>query len=358
VTERAVRSVGILYCVLISLVFWPLWLVLPFVLGAWAMVTIIRVVGHRAHGTITAVMGLPPLARAVIAAVKGRQPFARAANALVDVIARHKATMLGCSLAVLVLLSVTALIDTALGHGAGLTASVIKAGGYVAIVGLVFGLPALGYAMVTDRSAQRIWEAIGVSEPTFAEMETNIRDEIAAVLSDWITRVELPSDHHVQIFAPNLQRNVLRPIYDPTETGPEEGWKVGADAPQAVTGSAWVSNEYLFAIGEALADPALRLRTDQLEQYANLTGVAAAPIRDPETHAPIGVLTIFTEGVPQMATPEFVQLHLALARAVAPVVSAHVAPKGPLDSASHYGYGAISPDDVVGRITGRVESQA
>jgi hypothetical protein len=259
--------------------------------------------------------------------------------------------MLGCALGILALLAAGASIDISLGNGASLTDGVVQIGGYVAIIGLVLGLPALGYAMVTDRSAQQIWEAIGVSEEVFEGIETGIDARLEAA-----TAGRLPPNHHIQVFAPNIERTILQPIYDPEKAGPIEGWGIKREAPQGITGSAWVANEFFFAIDDALNDPAFRLSPRQLRRYDQLTGVAAAPIRDPASSSPIGVLTIFTEAAtPQVATPEFIRLQLKLASDLAPIVREHVATEGALDESSQRDYSEITPSEAVGRTSGSVK---
>ncbi len=281
-----------------------------------------------------------------------RNKLARWAESLVDLIDRHKAMMLGGSIALAIVLLLGAITDICLGEGGSLTKNLVDAGGYVAIVGLVLGFPALGYAMVTDRGVERLWEAMSITEDALTTMRKNIAKRIYDLLRT--RNYPLPPDHHVQVFVPNRQRTRLRPVYDPTETGPQEGWEVNPKAPQAVTGSAWVANEYFFATGDALSDPALRLTPDQLKRFGDMTGVAAAPIRDGEDT--LGVLTIFTEvDDPQMAKPEFIDMHLALADAVAPALKDRVAAEGTLDKASSNDYGTITPDQAVGRTSGSVK---
>jgi hypothetical protein len=282
-----------------------------------------------------------------------RIKLARWAESLVDLIDRHKAIMLGGSITLAVLLVIAAIMEISLGEGSSLTKSLADLGGYVAIVGLVLGFPALGYAMVTDRSVEQLSETLSITEGALVTMRKNIGQRIFELLS--ARGNGLPSGHYVQVFAPNRRRTRLRPVYDPTKTGPQEGWEVNPEAPQAVTGSAWVADEYFFATGDALSDPALRLTPDQLKRFDGITGVAAAPIRDDEDT--LGVLTIFTEvDNPQMASPEFIRMHLALASAVAPALSDRVASEGSLDKASNNDYDTITPEEAVGRTSGSVKS--
>jgi hypothetical protein len=276
---------------------------------------------------------------------------ARLADGIVNQIAHHKAVMLELSLALAVALALIAAVDLSLGGGPSLTHSVIDVGGYVAIVGLVLGLPALGYAMVTDSGVERLRDALGVTDEDRGELEGTIEQKIEHELR--IGSTQLPEGHHVQIFVPNLHQTRLLPVYDPQKEGPGDGWEIIPGAPQAVTGSAWEANEYFFALGKALSDPVLRLTPDQLRRFRHLTGVAAAPIRDRGKH--IGVLTIYTDSdEPQMKDPAFIRLHLLLADALAPAVSKYVAAHGTLDKASHQDYKATTPDKASGRTSGRV----
>jgi hypothetical protein len=276
---------------------------------------------------------------------------ARLADGIVNQIAHHKAVMLVLSLALAVVLALVAAVDLSLGDGPSLTHSVVDIGGYVAIVGLVLGLPALGYAMVTDSGVERLRDAIGVTDEGLGALKHEIKERIEQLLRTRST--QLPEDHHVQIFIPNLHQTRLLPVYDLHNEGPGDGWEIIPGAPQAVTGSAWEANEYFFALGDALSDPVLRLTPAQLRRFRRLTGVAAAPIRDQDEH--IGVLTIYTDSkVPQMDDPAFIRLHLALADALSPAVSEYVAARGTLAKASHQDYKAIAPDKASGRTSGRV----
>jgi hypothetical protein len=280
-----------------------------------------------------------------------RKGPAQGADALVDAIAQHKARILAGSIGFASLLAVAALVAVGNHSGGQLTALVADAGGYVAIAGLVLGLPALSYAMVTDRAVEKLKDSLNDAltnalSVTKGEL-VSIRDRIRNVLGTW--EAEVPPKHDLQVFVPNREQTLLLPIYDPTETGPEEGWEIDPVAPQAVTGSAWVANQYLFALHDRLNDPALRLTPEQHKRYAPLTGVAAAPIQN-EQGEPIGVLTIFSKGEdPQMDDPEFIELHRALAQALSPVVSTYVAGEGPLE------FEAIRPEQAQGRESGSIK---
>jgi len=246
------------------------------------------------------------------------------AEARVDWIARHKAGMLVFSALAALLLAVAALfIAFGEGEGGHLTSLVEKIGGYVAISGLVLGLPALGYAMVTDRAVEQLPDKIGASKADVKDLES----EIEEILDN--SGEMLPGGHHLQVFVPNRQRNALVPIYDPRSDGPVEGWEISRDTPQAITGSAWVQGDYLYGVGEELKQAKLRLTSEQLKRYGHLAGVAAAPMKVGVRK--IGVLTIFAEGeAPMMATDEFQALHRRLAIMLSPVVGKYVPETGPL----------------------------
>jgi len=270
---------------------------------------------------------------------------ARWADALVDWIARHKATILAVSVAFGAILAASGLF-VAFGEGDGtqLTEVVVKVGGYLAIVGLVLGLPALAYAMVTDRAVERLSDALGLPKEELKRIDALI-DRVQSLLGNW--GHALPSDHQLQIFVPNRQRTRLVPVYDPSNTGPAEGWEVPSDAPQAITGSAWVEDRYCYAVAEELKLSRLRLTSVQRKRYAHLTGVAAAPIH--KDGGRIGVVTIFTSGQqPQMKSPEFIRLHETLATFLSPVIGDFIPEAGPLrlppitvDQASSHNSGAI-----------------
>lgn len=260
--------------------------------------------------------------------MKLRQAPARWADWLVGRIARHKAGMLALSIFVAIGLAAVVLVELGEGEGDGLTAVVTEIGGYVAIFGLVLGLPALGYAMVTDRAVGELREELGLTEVQFETVRDDIGAQIDLMLAAWGDR--LPDGHQLQVFAPNLDRTRLVPLYDPDEIGPVEGWAVNDEAPQAVTGSAWVEDVYLFAMHGELKRPELRLTAEQHQHFDGLTGVAAAPIHDADKSR-IGVLTIFTEvAEPCMNDPAFIERHRRLAGALSSIVARRVQKAGAL----------------------------
>jgi hypothetical protein len=241
--------------------------------------------------------------------------------------------MLGFSISAAALLALIAIfIAFVEGDGEHLTTLATEIGGYVAIVGLVLGLPALGYAMVTDRAVEKLRDALGgLTEDELKIISGQIDTQIRKMLREWGKR--LPDGHELQVFVPNRQRNRLVPIYDPKNAGPDGGWEINPDAPQAITGSAWVKDSYTYATEPELQQSGLRLTSEQHERYEPLTGVAAAPIRrDGEQ---IGVLTVFTEAKePKMQDPEFIELHREMADGLSPVISKSVPKKGPLEMES------------------------
>jgi hypothetical protein len=177
----------------------------------------------------------------------------------------------------------------------------VDAGGYLACLAILLGLPALGYAMVADRSIA----ALSASE------REKMHDRIAKLLEERAN--ELKADGYLlQVFRPDWRRARLLPFYDPFKIGPKDGWAITEPAPQAITGSAWVAREYTFAQEEKLRDADFRLTAEQQVRYADLTGVAAAPVID-ERGERLAVLTICTrETHPGMNSDEFVNLHLRL----------------------------------------------
>lgn len=135
-------------------------------------------------------------------------------------------------------------------EGEQLTASVADIGGYVAIAGLVLGLPALVYAMVTDSAVERIEDKLGASKERVQDTKQNLKGKLEAF------QESLPADHFIQVFVPDVQRARLIPIYDPEHRGPEDGWGINPATPQAITGSAWVGRKYLWGAGEKCGDSA------------------------------------------------------------------------------------------------------
>lgn len=242
-----------------------------------------------------------------------------------DSIAQHKATMLALAFTVALVLALTALLIALEEHEGGqLTHLVADIGGYVAIVGLVLGLPALCYAMVTDRAVEKLRDELGISEDELKSLGEQVRETIER------SGEALPEGHHLQIFVPNPQHKRVVPIYDPDGEGPERGWIIDPETPQAITGSAWVEDKYLYGVGDKLKQPKLRLTLEQLERYKHLTGVAAAPMHD--GHEMIGVLTVFTNSdSPRMQERGFRDMHRRLATLLSPVIRKYVPKLGALE---------------------------
>jgi hypothetical protein len=248
---------------------------------------------------------------------KGWSLSARWADSLVGWIARRKLELLACSIGLAAALGVVACVLWLAGDGPELNRFLLDAGGYVATAALVLGLPALAYAMVTDRTVDALT----------ASARGRLREEVRVLLDK--ARQSLHHDaYEVQLFQPNQTRTRLVPAYDPSNTGPQEGWDINPRAPQAVTGSAWVDNSYYFLQEPALSKSGLRLTEEQQRRYKGLTGVAATPVRDAAGHA-IAVLTLFsTSAAPKMDTKDFVDRHVGLAADVGEILRAYI---GPLD---------------------------
>jgi hypothetical protein len=131
----------------------------------------------------------------------------------------------------------------------------------------------------------------------------------------------LPPQYIPQVFGPDSRGQRLMPWWDPQELGPAEGWRVDRDPPQAVTGAAWVSNDYVFAKGGAVSDATHGLTVEQQARYERLTGVCSTPIRDPRNR-PVAVLTVCTEDPePLVSDKQFVERQIALAAVVAPLLT-------------------------------------
>jgi hypothetical protein len=263
----------------------------------------------------------------------------RFALAMVERIDRYKYDMLALSAATAIGLSLTALFLILFeSDGAELTKSLADIGGYVAIAGLVLGLPALVYAMTTDSKVERIQDQIGASK----ESVDDTRQAIAARLARFLT--SLPPEHSVQVFVPERLRDHIVPIYDPEYRGPEQGWSIDPATPQAISGSAWVGRSYLWATDEELKQVNLRLNAEQVRRYEDLRAVAAAPIFDPGRMNPppdnprgepvpevIGVLTVFST-VPSdvIGKSDFRTRHEAEAASLVAAVRSQVPEEGAL----------------------------
>jgi hypothetical protein len=257
--------------------------------------------------------------------MKRRRASIKWVETLVDSIAQHKATMLASAFVLALALTLLALFFALEEHEGGqLTHLVADIGGYVAVVGLVLGFPALCYAMVTDRAVEKLRDELGISEGELKSLAERVHETIEN------SGEVLPEKHHIQIFVPNPQRTRVVPIYDPDGEGPERGWIIDKDTPQAITGSAWVEDKYLYGVGDELNQPKLRLTLEQLRRYEHLTGVAATPMYDEgET---IGVLTIFTDSdAPTMREKTFRDMHRRLAALLSPVIRKYVPKVGALE---------------------------
>jgi hypothetical protein len=258
------------------------------------------------------------------AAVRRRRFPSRWAEKLVDVIADYKAGMLASAIVIAFLLfAVSMFVIFAQHEGHELIGRAADIGGFVAIFGLVLGAPALGYAMVTDRAVEKIEDALGTTDQRLKQ----IRRRIDKRLEDWGGK--LPTEHQLQVFAPNRQLTRVVPLYDPDRVGPVEGWESNKRAPQALTGSAYASGTYLHGENDELRLPKLRLTEEKLKEYEHLTGVAAAPIEF--EGRVVGVVTVFTAAEsPKTADPGFIKAHKELARWLAPVIKDYVPASGPL----------------------------
>ncbi len=258
---------------------------------------------------------------------------------MVERIDRYKYDMLALSAFTAIALSLTAIFLILFENDGGeLTKSLADIGGYVAVAGLVLGLPALVYAMTTDSKVERIQDQIGASKESVDDTREAIAERLAPFLSS------LPAEHSVQVFVPERLRDRIVPIYDPEYRGPERGWRIDPAIPQAISGSVWVSRSYLWGAGEELKQVNLRLNPEQVRRYEDLHSVAAAPILDPRRMKPppddpdgadepevIGVLTVFST-VPStvIGTPEFQKRHEDEAAALVPAVRTQVPEEGAL----------------------------
>jgi len=247
----------------------------------------------------------------------------RAAESFVVLIAKGKYDLLAFAAMAAVALALTALVLFVGGKGERVASSVAEVEGYVAIVGLVLGLPALAYAMVTDSAVGRIESQL--SRARRKEMEARLEARLQGF------KQELPG-HSMQVFLPDLHQTRLLPIYDPNDDGPEEGWSIERKTPQGLTGSAWVGRTYLWGVDDALRQPKLRLTADQLEEYADLIAVAAAPIFGKGgRNDPLGVLTVYSKSNDHLVgTDAFNVKHEEAAASLASIIAGYVPESGPL----------------------------
>jgi hypothetical protein len=295
---------------LASLVFWPVWL-FAIVSGA------VRVLSGD-----STVEPKPNEETARNAAVSIQGFSERFGQRLVISIASWKYHLLtGATLAAGALALALAIFLIA-GEGEKLTSAVGEIEGFVAIAGLVLGLPALAYAMVTDSTVGRIKDQLGADR----------RREIEARLGERLRRFEedLP-DHCVQVFLPDLQQARLLPIYDPERDGPVEGWAIDRRTPQALTGSAWVGRSYLQGASDKLKQAKLRLTPVQAREYADLKAVAAAPIFGKGHLDPLGVLTVYSRSDNHtIGTDAFEHKHKEAAKGLAWIIDDYIPESGPL----------------------------
>jgi hypothetical protein len=257
----------------------------------------------------------------------------RSGELLIGAISRVKYSILTLSIALMAGILVVVLVMSVFkneGHQVHRFAE--EVGAYVAIVGVVLGLPALCYAMVTDDAVKRIGEELG--RGTLEK----VREEVAHELEAF--EAELDAGQSVQVFVPNSDRTLLQPIYDPSAAGPEDGWGIKPDAPQAVTGNAFVTNRY---IGLDDISPSqyslLRLTSEQRRRYADIEAVAAAPVpgrlvNERGERDPVGVLTVFsTASTERLEDPDFKRKLEALAASLTGVLADYIPQGGPLTEA-------------------------
>jgi len=297
--EEAVVWLWAILVLLASLIFSPIWLVLLIGLGiAWITLSL----------------------------SKGRKYPHAVAEGLVDWIGRQKYNMLAGAIALAAVLIVAVFIVVVLkGEEAWLTSLVTDLGGYIAIAGLVLGLPALGYAMVTDSAVGRIEDRLGMAEDKIEDIEREIEDNLAEFCA------ELDDQHFVQVFVPDRERAKLIPVYDPTDRGPRKGWGIAADAPQAITGSAWGGKGYLCGTQINLKRSKLRLTERQQEEYEDLVAIAAAPVLDEIDNEPVGVLTVFSSVADsKIGTLDFQRRHEEAASALVDVIENYIPRAGPV----------------------------
>ncbi len=263
-----------------------------------------------------------PVSPAERGGIRERWRPVHAVDRLIGVIAVHKVEMLTGAIVVAGVLVAATVGTFLIGDGEWMTHQVLDLGGYVAILATVLGIPALCYAMVTDRAIDAL------SAATFENMTRALAEQMTHVVSE-----SFPA-HHVQLFRPNAQGTRLVTAYDPGEFGPAEGWDINPATPQALTGSAWVTRKYYWAVKPELALDAHRLTPEQRDRFSDLTGVAAAPVKG-RNGEPAAVLTILTKSDdPQIASKEFQDLHIALAERLSHDFQLY---SGPLD------YDSITP---------------
>jgi hypothetical protein len=289
-----------------SLIFWPIWLAL--------------LAGFALSWTI---FGLS----------RTRELLKRVAEWLVARIAKYKYDMLAGSIGLAAFLVLVALFFVSVGghDGKELTTITTNLAGYLAVAGLVLGLPALGYAMVTDSAVARIEIKLGITKEDRDAIEQKIGLKLKKDRGLRDFRRYLSDGDFVQVFLPDRDRSELLPVYDPDKKGPREGWGIDEDAPQAITGSVFVGKDYLVAAGaKQLRLSKFRLTEKQLREYKDLTAVAAAPIL--ENGESIGVLTVSSASADsKIGTTRFRTLHERAAALLSGIVSGYIPKPGALE---------------------------
>ncbi len=170
--------------------------------------------------------------------------------------------------------------------------------------------------MVTDNSVDALT----------ASTRERMREEVKELFDKARDRNLDPRGYEVQLFQPNAARTRVVPAYDRAKWDRWRGWSISPRAPQAVTGSAWVANEYYFLQNSELSKSELRLTSEHQERYRDLTGVAATPVKDASGQV-IAVLTIFSKRKdPEMDTDDFVNTHVGLADEVGHILRAYIGP--------------------------------
>ncbi len=305
-----------------SLIFWPFWLLLLAALLVNLLGRIVPVADLK--GELGGVIHMPAIMKNLTR---------KCGEKLVTEISRVKYSILTLSVTLMASVVAAVVVMAVFENDGHLVHDLAdEIGGYVAIVGLVLGLPALCYAMVTDDEVKRIGEEID------RRTMKKVRNEIKHRLAEFENGLE--PDQSLQVFVPNSDRSLLQPIYDPSKTGPDDGWGIKPEAPQAVTGNAFADNKY---IGVDDINPSqyslLRLTRKQQRQYKDIKAVAAAPVAgqgetSPGRKDPVGVLTVFsTDSTNHLEGEEFKRKHKDAAKELTDVLSDYIPQRGPLTEA-------------------------
>lgn len=119
-----------------------------------------------------------------------------------------------------------------------------------------------------------------------------------------------------RLYTLDADRERLLPIFEPDHLEESEGWKIG----QGVTGEAWRREEYVSAYGTECSDATYRLTSEQQQRYKDLVAVSSAPVLNAAGRMIAALSASSKDPNTSLNTPDAVDEHVALARAMARVL--------------------------------------